>query len=118
LPVEFSQLRRLLEARLGKRGKREYIQMLRLLEHFPIELVHQATLDALRLQAISFDALKHLVLCRLEERPARLDLRDYPHLPLAQVTTTAPKDYLSLLSPELSTEFAAIGLRNTEQGGN
>jgi len=32
LPEEFAQLRRLLEARLSKRGKREYVQVLRLLE--------------------------------------------------------------------------------------
>ena len=31
LPEEFTELRRLLEARLSKRGKREYVQVLRLL---------------------------------------------------------------------------------------
>jgi transposase len=97
LPTEFSQLRRLLEARLGRRGKREYIQCLRLLECFALEVVQGALQDALRLQAISFDALKHLVLCRIEQRPARLDLQNYPHLPVAQVATTAAADYLSLL---------------------
>ena len=98
LPPEFPQLRRLLEARLGKNGKREYIQILRLMECFPVEVVQGAAQEALRLQAISFDALKHLVLCRIEQRPARLDLHLYPHLPLAQVETTAAKDYLSLLT--------------------
>lgn len=98
LPAEFPQLRRLLEARLGRRGKREYIQCLRLLECFPLEIVQGALQEALRLQAISFDALKHLVLCRIEQRPARLDLENYPHLPVAQVATTAAADYLSLLS--------------------
>ena len=46
---------------------------------------------------ISFDAVKHLLLCRIERRPARLDLENYPHLPTAQVATTAAADYLSLL---------------------
>ena len=46
---------------------------------------------------ISFDAVKHLLLCRIEQRPARLDLENYPHLPLAQVATTAAADYLALL---------------------
>lgn len=111
LPTEFAQLRRLLEARLGKRGKREYIQMLRLLEHFEWDVVQQAAQEALRLQAISFDALKHLVLCRLEQRPARLDLHRYPHLPLAQVETTAATDYLSLLSGDaFQAAFADAGL--------
>ena len=34
LPEEFATLRRLLEARMGKRGKREFVQVLRLLEVF------------------------------------------------------------------------------------
>ena len=34
LPEEFGMLRRLLESRMGRRGKREYVQVLRLLETF------------------------------------------------------------------------------------
>lgn len=98
LPEEFPQLRRLLEARLSKRGKREYVQVLRLLETFSMAEVAQAVEDALRLRAISFDAVKHLVLCRIEQRPPQLDLANYPHLPVAQVATTAAADYQVLLS--------------------
>lgn len=98
LPEEFAQLRRLLEARLAKRGKREFVQVLRLLETFPQEEVVQAVRQALSLGAISFDAVKHLLLCHIERRPPRLNLECYPHLPLAQVTTTAATDYLSLLT--------------------
>jgi transposase len=97
LPEQFGELRRLLEARLGKRGKREYVQVLRLLETFPLEEVSLAIQDALRMRAISFDAVKHLLLCRIEQRPPRLDLDHYPHLPMAQVATTAAADYLALL---------------------
>ena len=75
------ELRRLMEARLGKKGKREYVQTLRLLETFALPEVARAIDDALRLGAISFDAVKHLLLCRIERRPARLDLENYPHLP-------------------------------------
>jgi len=64
LPQGFAQLRRLMEARPGKKGKREYVQMLRLLETFPLPEVARAIDDALRLGAISFDAVKHLLLCR------------------------------------------------------
>ena len=64
LPEEFDTLRRLLEARMGRRGKREYVQALRLLETFSQEEVHAAIRDAIRLGAVSFDAVKHLVLCR------------------------------------------------------
>lgn len=98
LPERFAQLRRLMEARLGKKGKREYVQVLRLLETFPLAEVSVAIDDALRLGAISFDAVKHLLLCRIEQRPARLDLENYPHLPVAQVATTTAADYLTLLS--------------------
>ena len=81
LPEEFATLRRLLESRMGRRGKREFVQVLRLLESFAPEEVRSAVKDALRLGAISFDAVKHLVLCHLEGRPPRLDLELYPYLP-------------------------------------
>src|ERR1700724_220394 len=42
LPEQFATLRRLLEARMGKQGKREYVQVLRLLEAFKIEDVTAA----------------------------------------------------------------------------
>ena len=66
LPDAFPTLRRLLEARMGKSGKREYVQVLRLLETFDLEALHGAVKDALRLGAIGYDAVKHLVLCRIE----------------------------------------------------
>ena len=97
LPEEFSTLRRLLESRAGKKGKREYVQVLRLLESFKLEEVRHAIRDAICLQAISFDAIKHLVLCHIEQRPPRLDLECYPYLPKAQVKTTSAKEYMELL---------------------
>ncbi len=97
LPEAFATLRRLLEARMGKAGKREYVQVLRLLETFALDEVHGAIRDALRLGAIGYDAVKHLVLCRVERRPPRLDLNVYPYLPRAQVTTTSAASYMSLL---------------------
>jgi transposase len=97
LPEGSDELRRLMEARLGKKGKREFVQVLRLLETFALAEVERAIEDALRMGTISFDAVKHLLLCRIERRPARLDLENYPHLPMAQVATTAAADYLALL---------------------
>ena len=98
LPEEFATLRRLLESRMGPRGKREFVQVLRLLENFSLEEVQSAARDALRLGALSFDAVKHLVLCRLEGRPPRLDLELYPYLPRVRVNTTSARDYMPLLS--------------------
>ena len=66
---------------MGRRGKREFAQVLRLFDHFSPGEVRAAVRDALRLGALSFDAVKHLVLCRLEGRPPRLDLELYPYPP-------------------------------------
>ena len=96
-PECFTTLRRLLESRLGKPGSREYIQVLRLLETFALQQVTGAVEDALRLGTISFDAAKHLLLCRIERRPPRLDMENWPHLPLARVRTTQAADYMVLL---------------------
>jgi hypothetical protein len=97
LPDCFAELRRLLQARLKKHGSREYVQVLRLMEAFDLSEVSQAIEDALQLGTISFDAVRHLMLCRIERRPPRLDMQNYPHLPLAQVHTTQAADYMSLL---------------------
>ena len=67
LPEEFTELRRQMEARLGKRGRREYVQV-RLMETFPLTEVAAAVRQALQLRAIAFDA--------------KLDLENYPHLPI------------------------------------
>jgi uncharacterized protein YecE (DUF72 family) len=97
LPECFATLRRLLEARLKKHGSREYVQVLRLMETFDLAEVARAIEDALHLGTIGFDAVKHLLLCRIERRPPRLDMQNYPHLPLAQVRTTQASDYMALL---------------------
>ena len=98
LPPEYATLRLRLEARLGRQGKREFVRVLRLMEDFSHPEVHQAVKEALRLGAVGFDAVKHLLLCRIEGRPPRLDLELYPHLPQISVQTTCAGDYLALLS--------------------
>jgi len=97
LPEEFAELRRQMEARLGKRGRPEYVQVLRLLETFSLAEVAAAVREALRFPAIAFDAVKHLLLCAIERRPPKLDLENYPHLPLAEVALTRAADYQVLL---------------------
>ena len=97
LPKEFATIRRLLEARMGKAGKREYVQILRLLETFRLDEVRKGIATALGLGAIGFDAVKHLLLCAIERRPPKLDLDVYPYLPRATVRTTSAKAYMTLL---------------------
>ena len=71
--------------------------MLRLQETFDLQEVHTAVNHALSLGAIGFDAVKHLVLCRVERRPQKLDLDVYPYLPRANVGETSPASYLCLM---------------------
>ena len=97
LPETFQHLRHLLEARMGNRGKREFIQVLRLMEAIPREVVTYAVTDAIRLGAIGFDAVKQIALARIERRPARLDLSAYPHLPKTSVKMTSAADYAVLI---------------------
>ena len=65
---------------MGKQGKREFVQVLRLMEAFKIEEVTAAVRDAIARGAIGSDAVKHLALCRIERRPPRLDMTIYPYI--------------------------------------
>ena len=96
LPGEFGTLRRLLESRMGRRGKREFVQVLRLLETFLPAGGAFSLRDSLRLGALNFDAVKHLVLCRLggATAPPRPGL--YPYLPRVRVGATSARDCMSL----------------------
>jgi transposase len=98
LPEAFATLRRLLEARMGKQGKREFVQVLRLMEVFRIDDVAAGVRDAIDRGVIGFDAVKHLVLCRIERRPPRLDMSVYPYLPHASVALTSARTYMDLLT--------------------
>ena len=82
----------------SKSGKREFVQVLRLMEVFKIDDVAAAVRDAIARGAVGFDAVKHLVLCRIERRPPRLDMTIYPYLPKATVTTTSARSYMILLA--------------------
>jgi len=97
LPETFQHLRHLMEARMGNRGKREFIQVLRLMEAIPKDVVTYAVTEAIRLGAIGFDAVKQIALARIERRPARLDLAAYPHLAKTSVKTTSAADYAVLI---------------------
>lgn len=96
LPDIFQHLRHLLEARMGNKGKREFIQVLRLLEAMPLPIVTDAVTEAIQLGAPGFDAVKLIALARIERRPPRLDLAAYPHVPKMDVKTTRAADYAVL----------------------
>ena len=56
----------------AKQGKREFVQVLRLMEVFPLDDVAAAARDAIARGAIGFDAVKHLILCHIERRRPRI----------------------------------------------
>ena len=55
-------------------------------------------IDCCAINCRAVDAVKHLVLCRIERCPPRLDLEFYPYLPKARVETTKPATYMSLIA--------------------
>jgi transposase len=109
LPEAFDRLRRLFEARMERRGRKEYIQVLRLLEAFSLEQVEHAIKQAIGLGVISFDAIKLLILSRIERRMPKLDLDTYPYLPRARVDMTDARNYLQLLGRQLPAQSAPVG---------
>ena len=113
LSKAFATLQKLMETRLLKAGRREYVQVLRLLETRDKGQVHPAMTTALQMGIISFGAVKHLALCRIERRPPKLDLDVYPYRPRATVETTSPGSYMCLTSGgELMTEAPQILLNH------
>ena len=95
-PLRDSNLRRLFL--FFPTFKREFVQVLRLMEAFKIEDVTGAVRDAIARGVVGFDAIKHLVLCRIERRPPRLDMTIYPYLPKTTVATTSARSYMQLLA--------------------
>ena len=53
---------------------------------------------SIRRGAISFDAVKQLIIAKVEHRPANLDFGHYPYLPAANVKTNSAADYMVLVS--------------------
>ncbi len=75
-------------------------QVLRLLEIATKEVVAAAMAEAIHLGAIGFDAVRQIVLARIERRPARLDLLAYPYLPGTEVRMTRAADYAALVQEQ------------------
>lgn len=70
-----------------------------LLESFDLADLHGVVKQALHLGAISFDAVKHLVLCHIERRPPRLDL---PSIHICHSQKTSAKAYTRVVAHETS----------------
>ena len=86
LPEAFDRLRRLLEVRMERRGRKEYIQVLQLLENFSQVQVEQATRQAMvrglsvRKAAISCGVTKNTSFNRPLKKPlSRVKFDAPPH---------------------------------------
>ena len=68
------------------------------METAAIDEVAAAVRDAIQRGDGGFDAVKHLLLCRIERRTTRLDMTIYPYLPKAIVALTSARAYMELLA--------------------
>ena len=85
LPACFGVLRRRLESDLGSPGMREFIKVLRLLEHATLGQLTAAVTQALAIGATGADAIG-LILAHSKERPVGLfSLDGRPHLKAFQI---------------------------------
>jgi transposase len=82
LPACFALLRRRLEADLDSSGTREFIKVLRLLEHTSLRDLTLAVEQALSIGATAADAIQLIVLHRAERPVGLFSLDGHPHLKL------------------------------------
>jgi transposase len=85
LPGCFAVLRRRLEGELGHKGTREYIKVLRLLEHASLGQLTAAVEQTLAIGALSADAVRVILQARQEQPVGLFSLDGRPHLKLVRV---------------------------------
>jgi transposase len=98
-PASYELLLRLLRARHGEaKGTREFIQVLYLHEHHPIDLVHEAVRQAMREPEPSLAVVRRLLEGLSDEatRPAPLPQSSTAHLPVVAVATGDVAAYAQL----------------------
>jgi len=96
LPDCFAVLRRRLEGDLGHRGTREYIKVLRLLEHASLEQLTSAVEHTLDIGALSADAVRVILQARQEQPVGLFSLDGRPHLKLVRVQAPDLRAYHAL----------------------
>jgi transposase len=106
LPECLHLLRRRLEADHGSEGTREYIGVLRLLEHHQLARLKAAVAKALELGCPRKELIEQYLYGENREAPVfRLDGRE--HLKVVEVHCTDPGDYGALLEPTTGKEEVA-----------
>jgi transposase len=97
LPKEFDVLRRRLESKAGRQGKREYIRILRLLERFSLDQVSRGLSRALSSNTTAYEGVRLYVEC---ETSVSVELFSLDGRPLLQQVKLPEPDiniYSSLL---------------------
>jgi transposase len=97
LPECFAVLRARQEDRFGFDGTREYIQVLRLLEHHTMGALERAVEQALRANALTRDALAQFLIPQPDWRQTTFPLDGREHLRQVQVAATDVASYTELL---------------------
>jgi transposase len=97
LPECFEVLRRRQEDEQGGQGTREYIQVLRLLETHSLAALTQAVEKALRINALSRDAIAQFLIPQEDFRQTTFRLEGHPHLRHVKVAQTRVSCYRELL---------------------
>jgi hypothetical protein len=98
LPECFALLRRRLEAERDGDGTREYIRVLRLLEKHPLATLRAAVEAALRVGAITRDAVAQFLHPREDRRATPFSLDGHPHL-----------RHVRVAAPDLAAYRALVG---------
>jgi hypothetical protein len=98
LPECFSILRRRLENERSGEGTREYIRVLRLLEKHSMPELRHAVEEALRIGAVTRDAIAQFLQPREEWRLTLFTLDGHPHLRHVRVATADVREYGELLA--------------------
>jgi transposase len=97
LPECFFLLRRRLEAERDGDGTREYIKVLRLLEQHPLPKLRAAVEQALRVGAITRDAVAQFLYPREDWRATLFSLDGHPHLRHVRVAAPDLASYTELV---------------------
>ena len=119
LPACYETLRRRQEAELDRQGTREFIKVLRLLEHASLKELTAAIERALDIGATTVDAVRLLLQGQREEPTRWFRLDGRPHLAAVHVPTPNLQQYASLCEP---CEVIAAGAESepclTSMGGD
>jgi len=97
LPPVFETLRRRLQSKAGKPGKREYIRILRLLEHHTLDQLARGVDRALSMSTTAYEAVRLCVECEKEVSVELFSLDGRPHLQQVQLPEPLLNVYSNLM---------------------